>query len=96
MVEKFKYLDGDDDRTEIVLFRCGQWAVTESGLHCRQSRTHTYHVWKERLAENDWIRHMAEKPWVMVSQFRTALNKARKLLKVELPDGFKDIEPEAD
>lgn len=50
-----------------------QWAVTEDGIECRDG---TYFIAAHRLRDEEpqysWMRHMAEKDWVNLSDFNVA------------------------
>jgi len=59
-----------------ILERFDDWAVTTHGLECL---SHPYSIEKERLGEDDWMRHMCEKPWVKPMVFGAALDAARRV-----------------
>lgn len=54
--------------------RFGDWCVTDTGVDCL---SHPYWVEVDRLHEDDWVRHMAEKCWVNIADFSMALESAR-------------------
>lgn len=65
------------ERLAKLLWQGRQWAVTAYGLECRDG---TYAIRKTRLWEGDthtWEIHMAEKNWVDIEDFSTAINWAR-------------------
>jgi hypothetical protein len=57
-----------------------QWAVTGHGLQTLDGK---YSIPKERLWEEEdgwgWEKQMAEKNWVDIAEFKTALAKARTI-----------------
>lgn len=61
-----------------VYSRVGDWAVTPYGLECL---TQYYPIEGCRLWEKDgfygWPRHMSEKRWVNIADFREAFDAAR-------------------
>jgi hypothetical protein len=66
---------------------CGiQWAVTTSGLECRDG---CYLIEKHRLWEDepdyDWVLHMADKNWVNLPDFAEALRIARQIHAPKAP-----------
>jgi hypothetical protein len=58
-----------------------QWAVTEYGI---EQRDGTYAIEADRLDENDWFDHMAQKEWVNLSDFAAALYIARYIHRGEV------------
>lgn len=64
-----------------ILFRFGDWVVSPEGVDCL---TQEYTVTKERLSENDWIRHMSEKTWVNIDDFRQALFRTQDLVELRI------------
>ena len=69
---------GTQEITE-VYSRFGDWAVTPYGLECL---TNYYPIKSRQLWEKDgstwgWPRHMSEKRWVNLADFREAFDAAR-------------------
>lgn len=52
----------------------GLFAVTENGIECLN---HDYFIENARLHESNWVSHMAEKSWVVIQDFESALNYAK-------------------
>lgn len=67
------------DELPPIFVRHGDWVVTPEGLNCLTSH---YEIPLERLDENDWLRHMEEKPWVKIEDFRRALWDAQEMVKL--------------
>ena len=63
--------------TAPLLRRYGDWVVTDYGIECL---TTIYVIQKERLSEDDWFKHMEEKTWVNMDDFRKAFSAAESLL----------------
>jgi hypothetical protein len=65
---------------EPIHWKGRQWAVTGYGI---EKRDGTYYIDKERLWEDDdvhpWEKHMKEKDWVDIDDFRAAMTEARKI-----------------
>ena len=53
----------------------GSWKVTYDGLSCRSP---DYYIHKRQLLDDDWEIQMESKTWVVMSDFRNALQAARK------------------
>ena len=63
-----------------IFTRYGDWAITEFGLECL---TLPYDIAASRLWEKDgsprdWPKHMSEKRWIILSDFKSALDAARE------------------
>lgn len=71
-----QWREGDWDTVENIIERFGQWAVTRYGLECQ---TKDYSIYKQRLWEQDWEKHVAAKRWVNTAEFGAALDAARKI-----------------
>ena len=71
-----------------VYSRHGDWAISDYGLECLVS---FYPIEASRLWEGDgfygWPRHMSEKCWVNMADFREAFDAARKHHQMEDDDG---------
>lgn len=63
------------------------WAVTDYGVECL---TRDYCIEKERLTEEDWPLHMAEKPWVDMYDFLYCFYRGRAY---HFPDQYKEGYP---
>lgn len=59
-----------------ILRRFGTWAVTTYGVECL---TRGYPIDRAWLDEPDWMDHMREKSWVVMSDFRAAFSAGREL-----------------
>jgi hypothetical protein len=69
--------------TDKVLWRNAQWAVTTYGIENVAGPYH-YFIEKERLSQimgedGDWRDHMAQKTWVVSSQFNECFAKAKEI-----------------
>lgn len=62
-----------------IFQRYGDWAVTAEGVQCLTTQ---YDVDLGRIDEQDWVRHMEEKMWVSIEDFRNALHAARDMVKL--------------
>jgi hypothetical protein len=68
------------NKKERVLAQIGGWCICPSGMHFIKEGRCIYHVWKERLGEDDWPRHIARKEWSEGEQFDETFAEARRLL----------------
>jgi hypothetical protein len=64
----------EEGEPDAVVRRFGDWVVTSYGLQCISRH---YEIAASRLWENDWVRHLAEKNWPVISHFACALEFAR-------------------
>lgn len=56
----------------------GEWAICETGIHCLYT---PYFIDKNRFDEDDWVEHVTEKTWVNPTDFVTAFNRAKQILR---------------
>lgn len=68
-----------------VIARFGTWVVTTYGVECL---TIPYFFEYDRVNEDDWLRHMSGKTWVIMIDFETALEYARLLHERKKPRNF--------
>ena len=64
-----------------ILTRIGTWVVTPIGL---ENLIEEYSISKDSLDGQDWIRHMEEKMWVDIGEFKRALSTAKNMKKLEI------------
>lgn len=71
-------LDKLRQRYDVAAIRLqfGSWAVTTYGVECLITN---YAIERKRLFESDWSHHMAEKVWVVLEDFESAIRAARRL-----------------
>lgn len=62
-----------------IVKRFGTWAVTTYGVECLANN---YFFEMERADEEDWLNHMQDKTWIIMSDFSSALSYARELNKI--------------
>lgn len=74
---KWVSLDEAARRVELspIIKRFGTWAVTEYGVECL---TTPYAIPKHRLGEQDWLKHMHGKVWILFEDFRDAFATAQR------------------
>jgi hypothetical protein len=82
---KINYAVGED-LSQPIFWVGVQWAVTSHGIECRDG---TYaieakNLWQDEPGYN-WIRHMSDKDWVNMRDFRSAFDFAK--------DHFKQLKP---
>lgn len=70
VIERVEYL-GIRER---ILAVYGVFAVTQKGIECL---SHDYFIETLRLSDTDWVAHMSEKNWVVIEDFKNALDFAR-------------------
>jgi hypothetical protein len=78
----FLFFSGARNNCHPIVREFGQWAVTTYGVECIDRGGDIYVIEKDRLDDPDprygWVKHMAEKDWVCVSDFAAALKYARQ------------------
>lgn len=61
-----------------IIYRFGQFAITDDGIECLVT---AYSINKTRLSEQDWIKHMEEKSWVNMADFKKTIYQAESYFK---------------
>lgn len=59
---------------EKIIKRFGRWIITDYGIDCLFTE---YPIGKGRFDEMDWVKHLSEKPWVRIDDFKSALAFAK-------------------
>jgi hypothetical protein len=79
-------------RTHKIIKEFGTWAVTTYGVESLQF-PFSYAIKKDRINENEngytWEKHMEQKNWVNINDFKTAMNFAREYFVKNYDQGDK-------